>query len=257
MLGPDQRRDLGAFLRSHRERLRPDHATGRRRTPGLRREELAARAGISATWCAWIEQGRDVQVSAEALDRLAAALGLTRAERAYLFDLAGRRDPRAPGPAPAEDAPAALRAAVAALDHPAYGVDRLWTALCWNEAAFRLLRAWLGGEEPNLLRFVLLAPAARDLIPDWEDRARRVIAEFRADYGLSLADPRARALVANLRRESPLFAAIWEEQDVRDRSGGLRRFRHPEDGPVAFVQHSFSPSERPDCKLVLLVPARR
>ncbi|MFE1601391.1 helix-turn-helix transcriptional regulator [Methylobacterium sp. ID0610] len=255
MLAPDQRRDLGAFVRSHRERLRPDQPTGRRRTPGLRREELAARAGISPTWCAWIEQGRDVQVSAEALDRLARALALTRAERAYLFELAGRRDPRAAQPGPSADAPASLRAAVAAIGHPAYGLDRLWNACCWNAAAGRLFGGWLDGAGGrNLLHYVFRDPAARRLIPEWEERARRVIAEFRADYGQCLADPRARTLVEDLRRDSPLFAAIWDEQDVRDRTGGLRRFHHPEDGPVAYLQHSFAASDRPDYKLVLLVP---
>ena len=89
----DQRRLLGAFVRAHRERLRPEGAAGRRRTPGLRREELAARAGISITWCTWIEQGRDVKASPHALARLALALMLSRAERAYLFELSGVRDP--------------------------------------------------------------------------------------------------------------------------------------------------------------------
>src|SRR5277367_7017123 len=93
MLDSDQRRLLGEFVRAHRERVRPTPATGRRRTSGLRREELAARAGISVTWCTWIEQGRPVQASPEALGRIAHALTLTRAERAYLFELAGRLDP--------------------------------------------------------------------------------------------------------------------------------------------------------------------
>ena len=99
MLDPDQRRLLGAFVRAHRERMQPTAAAGRRRTSGLRREELAARAGISATWCTWIEQGRPVQASPEALGRIAHALALSRAERAYLFDLAGRLDPEG-GPDP-------------------------------------------------------------------------------------------------------------------------------------------------------------
>src|SRR5689334_13951373 len=103
----DRRKLLGAFIRAHRERVRPDTGLppGRRRTPGLRREELAARAGISATWCAWIEQGRDVQASPEALARMAEALALSRAERAYLFQLATRLDPDAPGETATEDAP--------------------------------------------------------------------------------------------------------------------------------------------------------
>ena len=93
MLDPDQRRLLGDFVRAHRERLSPEAPAGRRRTPGMRREELAAKAGMSATWCAWIEQGREVQASPEALGRLARALVLSRAERTYLFELSGRRDP--------------------------------------------------------------------------------------------------------------------------------------------------------------------
>ena len=126
----DRKMLLGAFVRAHRESLAPEPTLGRRRTPGLRREELAARAGIGATWCAWIEQGRDVQMSPQALGRLAQALALTRAERAYLFDLADRRDPQAPSPEETAEAPASLRAAVEAVAHPAYGLDRLWNACC-------------------------------------------------------------------------------------------------------------------------------
>src|SRR5215469_6533703 len=93
MTNPDQKRLLGAFVRAHRERLAPEGAATRRRTPGLRREELASRAGISATWLTWIEQGRNVKASPRALDRLAKALLLSRAERSYLFELSGLRDP--------------------------------------------------------------------------------------------------------------------------------------------------------------------
>jgi transcriptional regulator with XRE-family HTH domain len=95
MVDTDRRRRLGEFVRSHRERLTPgEGAVGRRRrTPGLRREELAARAGISTVWCAWIEQGREVQASPKTLSRIAGALDLTPEERAQLFELAGRTDP--------------------------------------------------------------------------------------------------------------------------------------------------------------------
>ncbi len=248
----DQRRLLGEFVRAHRERLEPEGQAGRRRTPGLRREELAAKAGISATWCTWIEQGRDVQASPEALARLAAALSLTRAERAYLFELAGRRDP-AETPPPPIDAPAALSAVIQALDTPAYGLDRFWNACCWNAAAERLFHDWLGaGRQRNQLRFIFLEPAARRLIPDWENRARRVLAEFRADYSRGFNDARMRSLVETLDAESPFFARAWIEQSVLEREGGPRTFNHPEDGPLAFAQHTFTPAERPDYKLVVL-----
>jgi transcriptional regulator with XRE-family HTH domain len=256
MLESDQRRLLGEFVRAHRERLPRQGVARRRRTPGLRREELAARAGISATWCAWIEQGRDVSASPEALGRLAEALELSGPERSYLFELAGRLDPRLPRDAQA-DTPTALLAAVAAVDHPAYGLDLVWNACCWNAAAARLFAGWLDGAERNLLRFVFLDPAARSLIPEWQDRARRLLAEFRADYGHGFRDGQVRALVESLRVESDLFAAAWDEQGVRHRDGGLRVFDHPSGGRLAFAQHTFNPAERPDYKLVMLVPQVR
>lgn len=253
MLDTDQRRLLGAFIRTHRERLRPS-LPGRRRTPGLRREELAAEAGLSATWCAWLEQGRPVQASPEALGRLAKALSLSQAERAYLFELAGRLDPQAPAE-PEADAPASLLAIVGDLAHPAYGLDRLWNACCWNSAAARLFVGWLDGDhQRNLLRYIFLDETARRLIPEWEDRARRLLAEFRADYGHTFRDARVKHLVDTLRHDSPLFAQAWAEQDVQHRAGGVRTFDHPQDGAIAYTQHTFTPSERPDYKLVMLVP---
>ena len=255
MLGEAQRRLLGQFVRTHRQRLSPESTVGRRRTPGLRREELAARAGISATWCAWIEQGRSVQASPEALARLAAALRLSRAERAYLFELAGRRDPDVVvTTASIEEAPDSLAGIVASLKDPAYGLDPLWNACYWNRRAARLFQGWLtAGAQRNLLRYVFLDPVARRLIPEWEERARRVLAEFRADFGGRFDDPRTRFLVETLCRESPLFAEAWRDQDVLDREGGLRVFAHPA-GLLRFQQFTYRPSDRLDYKLVVLRP---
>ena len=253
----DQRRLLGAFLRTHRERLSPQAAGlpqgARRRTPGLRREEAAQLSGVSATWYTWLEQGRDVAASPEALGRVARALQLSRAERAYLFNLAGRRDPTA-ADADAPEAPAGLAEAVARFDGPAYGLDRCWSAACWNRAAERLFAGWLGGAERNLLRYLFRVPEARRLVVGWEDRARRVVAEFRAGFSRSLNDPQMRRLVAELRAGDPEFARLWDEQAVLGREGGLRRFDHPQDGVLAFEQFTFQPAERPDWKLVLLAP---
>jgi transcriptional regulator with XRE-family HTH domain len=251
----EQRRLLGQFVRSHRERVAPDLPVRRRRTPGLRREELAARAGIGVTWCTWIEQGRDVSVSAGTLARLALALALTPAERTYLFELAGRRDPDAPLSASLSHAPEAITALLAALSCPAYGLDRLWNACCWNHAAERLFVGWLDeGSQKNLLRYMFTVPSARDLLPDWEDRARRVLAEFRADYGRMLNDPALGELIESLKGESNFFAQEWDAQSVTAREGGSRTFVHPVDGSLAYVQHTFSPAERSDYKLVVLFP---
>ncbi|MGN4224056.1 helix-turn-helix domain-containing protein, partial [Burkholderia gladioli] len=150
-------RALGDFIRAHRERLTPE-ALGlppgpRRRTPGLRREEVAQLCGVSPTWYTWIEQGRQVSASADALARIAVALRLSRAERAYLFELAAQRDPAEPELATA-DVPDTLVAAVDLVAAPAYVLDRQWNALAWNAPAAALFAGWLDGDhDRNLLRF--------------------------------------------------------------------------------------------------------
>src|SRR5262245_5523399 len=168
-----KRHELGDFLRTHRARLSPASlglpAGRRRRTPGLRREEVAQSCGMSATWYTWLEQGRDVSASGPALSALARALQLTPAERAYLFELAGKRDPSLPTPPnePGMDVPAGLARAVAAIDGPAYVLDPLWNARAWNKPAARLFVGWLDGRsDRNLLRHVFLSPIARKVIPD-------------------------------------------------------------------------------------------
>lgn len=255
---PVQRRLLAEFLRARRARLTPAAAglpagAPRRRTPGLRREEVALLAGLSTTWYTWLEQGRDVAASPQALARLADALALGRAERAYLFELAGRRDPALPAAAEDHVAPAALVAAVSAYPGPAYVLDRGWTAVAWNGAAAHLFIGWLDGAEKNLLRFIFLEPAARGLVEGFEERARRVVAELRADLGHGPEDPRLRALIDGLAAESADFARWWGEQAVLGRDGGRRAFRHPEDGPLAYEQLTLISDAAPGFRLVLLV----
>ncbi|MBV8535269.1 MAG: helix-turn-helix domain-containing protein [Alphaproteobacteria bacterium] len=256
-----RRRTLGDFLRAHRARLPPASvglAGGRRRrTPGLRREEVAQACGMSATWITWLEQGRDVSASPRALAALAAALQLTPAERAYLFELAEKHDPAMPETAAGDgmDAPPALADAVQAVTVPAYVLDRAWTARTWNSAAARLFVGWLDGtNDKNLLRYVFLSRTARKIIPDWDVRARRVLAEFRAESSRYLDDPALTALVGELSRESPLFARGWREHDVVERAGGERSFDHPRRGRVRYEQMSFTVASRPDFKLVMLLP---
>jgi transcriptional regulator with XRE-family HTH domain len=256
-----QRRALGDFLKTHRARLDPAAlglpAGARRRTPGLRREEVAQVAGISATWYAWLEQGRDVAASPVALGGLAAALQLTPAERAYLFQLAGKPDPRAPRTGDGMDVPPALADAIASIAGPAYLLDRTWSARAWNQAAQRLFVGWLGPKDDrNLLRYIFLNRVARTVIPDWADRAQRVVAEFRAQTSRHLEDPAIVALVDDLRRRSPDFERCWTEHAVVERAGGARRFAHPKDGPLTFDQIAFTMASRPDFTLVMLVPAQ-
>jgi transcriptional regulator with XRE-family HTH domain len=250
----ESNRALGAFLRAHRERQTPLPAQGRRRrTPGWRREEVAEACGVSTTWYTWLEQGREVSASPQALARLAEALTLAAAERAYLFELAGRRDPAAPEPG--KTLPDQVLALPNHLTIPAYVLDHTWTARAWNADAARLFLGWLdGAHDRNLLRYIFLSPAGRHLIADWEDRGRRVVAEFRADFSRSFSDPFLLALIDQLTRQSPVFRHHWQEQAVLQREGGERRFNHPLDGPRRFTQSTLVLASDPRIKLVSLAP---
>jgi transcriptional regulator with XRE-family HTH domain len=256
MSASDPHHILGTFIRAHRERLPlPAKAAGRRRTPGLRREELAEAAGVSVTWITWLEQGRDVTASAAALARLAVALQLSAAERASLFDLAGKRDPVAPAEPQANLLPGLL-SLPSLLTAPSYLLDHLWTARAWNDSAARLFTGWLDAEteDRNLLKFVFLMPRAQTLIADWPERSRRLAAEFRADYSRRPRDAAMQVLIDDLSSKSPLFRQYWKDQAVLHREGGERRFKHPLDGEQLFLQTTLLVASQPECKLVCLAP---
>lgn len=248
------RKRLAQFLRARREAMPPPtSAAGRRRTPGLRREEVAQLAGISTAWYTWLEQGRDIALSAAALARLADVLALSPAERGYLFELARRRDPHRPGEG-GPVIPTALLAAVQAMPMPAYVLDRHWRRTAWNEPAEQLLAPWADSGEHSLLRYVFLVPSARHFIADWDTRATRLVAEFRADTALQPDDAGMAALVNELCGESTDFADRWRRQDVLAREGGRRDFVHPEHGAIAREQLTLAPAGYAGHKLVLLLP---
>jgi transcriptional regulator with XRE-family HTH domain len=259
MRSTEQRRQLADFVRAHRERLPPSvfglATGGRRRTPGLRREEVAQLCGLSATWYTWIEQARDVSVSPTALARLAGALRLGRAERAYLFELAGKRDPDRGSET--DQLPSAALTCVETIGSPAYVLDRCWNARSWNAKAEQLFVGWLDQPgERNLLRFIFLQPSARALICEWEQRARRVVAEFRAACSPHVNDPSLRQLIERLHRESEDFARFWDEHGVLEREGGARTFNHPKDGFLRYEQVTFTLTGYPDLRLTMLVRDR-
>ncbi|GAB7128419.1 helix-turn-helix transcriptional regulator [Silvimonas sp. JCM 19000] len=251
-----QRQALGAFLMATRQKCQPaafgfPHGQ-RRRTQGLRREEVAQLADISPTWYTWIEQGREINVSGKALDRLALALRMDKTQRAYLFELAGQHDPNAPQAAD-EIAPLALQQIVDDFAMPAYVLGRFWDVLAWNGGARDLFGDWLDAAlAPNLLRFVFLDPHARSLVQDWETRAQRIAAEFRADSRDHLEDPAFHQLLTELQQGSPEFAQYWKRYDVLERHGGERGFNHPARGALALRQMTFQLVDQEHLKLVLL-----
>ncbi len=258
-----RRKELGEFLVALRGRHAPEEfgfpAGSRRRAPGLRREEVAQLAGISPTWYAWIEQGRGVNVSAEVLDRLAQGLHLTPSERAYLFELAGRHDPLDASP-DADTVSDSIVALLRDIKVPAYLMGRSWNLLAWNKPAENLFAGWLdlplapNEAARNLLRFVFLRPETRDFLGDWETRARRITAEFRADCRNRLDEPAVQGLIAELRQESPDFARFWKQHDVLERQGGARTFNDPRRGIVTYQQVTLHPVDQEHIKLVLLKP---
>lgn len=260
-----RRKELGEFLQVLRSRQAPEAfgfpSGSRRRAQGLRREEVAQLAGISPTWYTWIEQGREVNVSADVLSRLAQVLRLTRGERAYVFELAGRRDPL--GAAPEEDAASDLLTAMLGdIGIPAYIMGRTWDMLAWNKAAAALFTGWLDKptkpHEPprNLLRFVFLRPQTRKFLVDWETRARRITAEFRADCRTRLDEPALVRLIEELKKGSPEFSRFWKQHDVLERQGGQRAFNHPRLGQVTYQQVTLRPVDQEHLKLVLLEPEK-
>lgn len=256
-----RRKALGDFLRSARARIQPDMvglpSGGRRRTPGLRREELAQLCDISVTWYTWIEQGRDIGVSPDVLGRLASVLSLSRAERHYLFELAETADPQH-ADIDTEPLPPGLADSVHSITAPAYIMDRNWNVLAWNKPMLTLFQGWPQRDpQPNMMRFIFLDPAARDLVVNWEERASRVVAEFRADAGLHTDEPGLKALLDELLEHSRVFAHWWHRHTVVDRKGGLRDFSH---GPGKILTHqqlTFRLANRLDCKLIMLLEAGR
>ncbi len=252
----DRRRRLGAFLRAQRERLAPE-ATGlpptrRRRTPGLRREELASLAGMSPTWYTRIEQGRDVSMSPAAAGRLANALNLGPVARRHLFELAGLTETARPS-CGTDALPAELAASVTVIEAPAYVLDASWTARAWNGAAAALFGDWLGGADHNLLRYVFLNPSARRFVVGWEERARRLLAEFRADTAGQVDEATLTALIQELRTGCPSFGRWWDEQQVMGREGGERAFNLADGSTLRLHQLTLSPASDPGFKLVVLL----
>jgi transcriptional regulator with XRE-family HTH domain len=260
MCGPKMTSKLGAFVRAHRERITPESvglpASGRRRTPGLRREEIAVLCDVSATWITWLEQGRPVSASIKTLGRLATALRLSDAERSYLFRLADKVDPEARMKDLADAKAKNLSRLVRVIDAPAYVLDRQWNAVAWNDQAAQLFLAWLGNESPdggrNLLQFMFLQCSAKSFVVDWPERTRRLVAEFRAECGKGMDDPPIMDLITMLQEQSGEFFRLWNAQEVVAREGGVRDFMHPTAGHLSFEQMTLQVQGRPDLKLTIL-----
>ncbi len=237
----ERRKDLGDFLRTRRERLKPDEVgmpfRNRRRTPGLRREEVAELASIGVSWYTLLEQGQDVNPSRQVLEALARALRLSAAEEEHLFLLANQELP-ARSKIEDESAPVVLRQIIDALNpHPAFVISRRWDVLTWNRAANFLSHF----DEPvpphpNNVVWRYFMGEARKVDSDWERQAQNLVAQLRADATRYPGEASFSELIGDLRRESREFRIWWERHDVRELPAGRREMQHPKLGPLVFEQ---------------------
>lgn len=251
---------LGAYLKHRRARLDPaalGFAAGRRRTPGLRREEVAQRAHISPTWYTWLEQGRGGAPSADVLHRIAGALMLTDVEREHVFLLGLGRPPEVRYKA-AEGVTPRLQRLLDALEvSPALIKTATWDVVAWNRAAAVVLTDYgvLPPAERNILRLVFCDPRVRAAQTDWESVARFVVGAFRADAARAGAVSEVGELVDELCRRSPEFEALWRDNNVHVHGEGVKRLRHALLGPIAMEYSAFAVDGRPDLGMVVYNPA--
>ncbi len=251
---------LGAFLRSRRERLDPADvglpAFTRRRTPGLRREEVARRAKLSVEWYTRLEQGRGGTPSAQVLDSVAGALLLSRIEREHLFRLAHGLRPEAPHLHTGGLDPRFRRALDGFVHRPAYIKTISWDVIAWNRAAQVILSDYeaMAPEDRNILEILFLDPVTRGRLPDWELEARRAVSTFRRELTRWGAPERAEKLVEKVRARSCDFARMWDAHDIGTLGEGVKRLAHPTAGDLALWYSSYALDDEPGLGLVLYTP---
>ena len=250
---------LGSYLRDRRTRLDPA-AFGlsgtRRRTPGLRREEVAQRANISPTWYTWLEQGRGGAPSAHVLDRIAQALMLTDVEREHLYLIGLGRPPEVRYRATDGITPRLQRVLDALETSPAFIKTATWDVVAWNRAAAVVFMdyALLPPDQRNILRIIFRDVRVKAAQADWQSVARFVVGAFRADAARAGAVSQVADLVDELCRTSPEFEALWRDQDVRHYGEGVKHLSHPVLGSFVIEHSSFAVDGRPDLSMVIYNP---
>jgi transcriptional regulator with XRE-family HTH domain len=257
-----QRSQLSEFLKSCRARL-PPAAVGlpqaaRRRTPGLRREDVAALAGLSATWYTWLEQGRDVRASDRILESLSRTLRLSSEERDYLFSLAQSR-PAPLQPTLTAEVPETVKRTLDALNVPAEVITMRWDVIYWNPMVKRCFRDYgaLPPERRNLMRILMTSPEYQEDTAEYEAMARRVVAKLRVDYSQAAGNPAFDVLIEELNQASPMFRELWRSPEIRSRSEGVHLLKHPQLGGITFEHTSYVVEGAPSLRVVIFSPHDR
>ena len=259
-LARERHTDLANFLRTRRARLSPVQAglpmRARRRTPGLRREEVAELIGVSATWYTWLEQGRDIMVSVEVIENLARVLQLSPDERIHLFRLARRSAPAASPQWPEAVSPAFHDLLRALEPHPAHIRDHRWDVLAWNRAE-ALVADWaaLPPAERNVVWYHFAHPRLRQLMVDWENEASTLLALFRMESTRYRDDPWLHSLIERLLQVSAEFRQWWPQHDVRQEKEQPIAFQPPGVGRLVLQPVSAVFMADPRLTLRVLLPA--
>ena len=255
--------ELGPFLRSRRERLAleaPGTASGRRRTPGLRREEVALRAGISVEWYTRLEQGRGGSPSTQVLESLAAALELTPAEREHLLLLSVRPRPATQLSPPETQLDPQFQEVLDSFPYsPAYLKTASWDIVGWNRAATVMLTdyAALPRKDRNVLRILFTDPTVRTLLAGWEHEASLAVSTFRLELSrLGAVSSATSELIEELSRDCAEFARRWRGQDVGTLGQGVKRMTHPTAGVLEMRYTSYAVDDHAGLGLVLYTPHR-
>jgi transcriptional regulator with XRE-family HTH domain len=266
LTGDDSGRgELAGFLRSRRERIDPTQVglpkSRRRRSRGLRREEVAVLAGVSPTWYTYLEQGRNIRPSPAVLDSLARVLLLTEDERHYMHMLVFGHPPRARTlPAPAVSMAEMVGQLVECYGHgahPMYVFDEIGDVLAWNDATAEWYTDFgrMPVDQRNMMWWVLTSPEARERLGNWEEDCRDVVARYRSYVAMRHNDPRISQFIARLQEASPEFAKWWVEHEVHGQSQRPRLFKHPTYGTRTMHIQVMVPTETDNVRVAFHLPA--
>ena len=253
-----RRHELSDFLRGRRALVSPESvgldAGGTRRTPGLRREEVAQLAGVGLSWYTWLEQGRDITPSASVLDALARVLRLSAGERSHLFALA-RVELPLPGGDYLREAPEDLAAIVESLvPNGAYLLGPRLDILAWNRIATELLGAPTAAPDGRLNLLWWLFTTDRPDVPTRAATRRAMLARFRAEHARRIGDPDFAVLIDALEAQSAEFRRLWRRHEVQTEALGTKVIDHPDHGPLTLLHLQSAPTSHPDLRLVQMVP---
>jgi transcriptional regulator with XRE-family HTH domain len=255
-----RRAELAQFLRTRRERIAPRQVGlppgTRRRTPGLRREELALLAGVGATWYTWLEQGRAITASGQVLESLARVLQLDADERAHLFILARQQLPADPLPLTQSIDPALQLILDTMGIYPALVLSPRWDIIAWNQAACQMFADFstMTSRERHILWFLFTDPRHRAMAVDWEKEAQRFLALFRASTQRYVGEVWLTELVNDLELVSPVFREWWSRHDVQGVQAEHKHLIHPQVGLLVLQAKTFQVADHPDLQMIVYTP---